>query len=185
VGVKRVVSPLPLAIGLVVVGLVALLAYGIASTEPSRSIDDALAKGERAPAPAITLPRLEGGGQRSLADFKGQVVLLNVWASWCPPCKKESPLLQRWHVRMQRSGGTVLGVDTLDVSDDARSFIAEYGLTFPQLHDRDGTTIEKFGVIQYPESFLIDRDGKVAATQRGPVDEAWMRKHVTPLLESS
>jgi cytochrome c biogenesis protein CcmG, thiol:disulfide interchange protein DsbE len=180
--VKGKVSPVAIAVGLAVVGLVALLAYGVSSTGPSRSIDNALARGERKPAPAMTLPRLDAPGQRSLADFKGKVVLLNVWASWCTPCKQESPLLERWQQTMTRSGGTVLGVDTLDVTGDALSFIRKYRLSYPQLHDRDGVTIRKFGVIQYPESFLIDRAGRVAATQRGPVDDAWMRAHVVPVL---
>jgi cytochrome c biogenesis protein CcmG, thiol:disulfide interchange protein DsbE len=183
--VKRKVSPVALAIGLAVIGLVALLAYGVASTQPSRSIDEALAKGEREPAPTLTLPLLQGNGSRSLADFKGKVVVMNVWASWCVPCRRESPLLERWQQRMQRSGGTVLGIDTLDVSGDALSFIRRYKLSYPQLHDRDGATIQKFGVIQYPESFVIDRQGRIAATQRGPVDEQWMRQHVAPLLRSA
>jgi cytochrome c biogenesis protein CcmG/thiol:disulfide interchange protein DsbE len=176
------VSPMALAVGLAVVALVALLAYGISSTQPSRSIDRKLAAGERAPAPAVELPKLQGGGRTSLASYKGKVVLLNVWASWCEPCKRESPLLERWHKRMLGQGGTVLGIDTLDVTSDALDFISEYDLTYPQLHDREGTSIKKLGVIQYPESFVLDRKGRIAATQRGPVDEAWMRAHVEPLL---
>ena len=176
-------SPVAVAAGLAVVGLVALLAYGVSSTQPSRSIDMALAKGERKPAPSLSLPLLQGSGNRSLASYKGKVVLMNVWASWCGPCKQESPLLERWHRRMQTQNGTVLGVDTLDVTGDAVSFINRYRLTYPQLHDRDGVTIQKFGVIQYPESFLIDRSGRVVANQRGPVDEAWLRAQVAPVLQ--
>jgi cytochrome c biogenesis protein CcmG/thiol:disulfide interchange protein DsbE len=176
------VSPLPIAVGLAVIALVALLAYGVASTGPSRTIDSALSKGQRAAAPAIRLPRLTGGGQASLADFRGKVVLINVWASWCGPCRDESPLLERWHRRMTGQGGTVLGIDTLDVTGDALAFIKRYGLSYPQLHDREGTTIKQLGVTQYPESFLVDRGGRIAATARGPVDEAWLRKHLTPLL---
>jgi cytochrome c biogenesis protein CcmG/thiol:disulfide interchange protein DsbE len=182
--VKRVLSPLPLAVGLVVLALVALLAYGVASNEPSRGLDQSLAAGERPMAPAFSLPLLDGGRDSALSDYKGKVVLLNVWASWCEPCKAESPLLERWHRRMLKGGGTVLGVDTLDVKDDARGFIKTYKLTYPQLHDREGDAIRKFGVIAYPESFVIDRQGRVAATARGAVDEAFMQKHVVPLLGS-
>jgi cytochrome c biogenesis protein CcmG/thiol:disulfide interchange protein DsbE len=176
------VSPVPLAAGLAVVALVALLAYGVTSAGPNRSIDSALRKGEHIAAPKIELPVLDGAGKRSLTDFKGRVVLLNVWASWCVPCREESPLLERWHQRMTRQGGTVLGVDTLDVTADALDFIKRYKLTYPQLHDRDGEVIRKLGVIAYPETFVVDRTGKIAATQRGPVDDAWMTKHVAPLL---
>ena len=180
--VKRMVSPLPLAVGLVVLALVALLVYGVTTSGPSRSLDSKIARGERPPAPALELTSLRDGAPKSLADYKGKVVVLNVWASWCVPCKKESPLLQRWHERMAASGGTVVGVDTLDVKDDALGFIKDYKLTYPQLNDRDGDAIKKLGTAQYPESFVIDKQGRITALQRGPVDDAWMRKHVLPLL---
>jgi cytochrome c biogenesis protein CcmG/thiol:disulfide interchange protein DsbE len=178
-------SPVPLAVGIAVIALLALLAYGVGSTQPSRSIDEKLAAGELAAAPSFDLPRLQGNGRISLADYKGKVVLLNVWASWCEPCKQESPLLERWHRQMLAKGGTVLGIDTLDVSSDALDFVKEYKLTYPQLHDRDGTSIKKFGVAQYPESFVVNRQGKIAATARGPVDDAWMQQHVAPLLKQA
>src|SRR6476661_10432950 len=115
IGVKRMASPLPLAVGLAVLALVALLVYGVNSSGPSRTLDGALSRGEKPPAPKLQLTALDTGAPRSLADYKGKVVLLNVWASWCTPCRQESPLLQRWHERMRQHGGTVLGVDTLDI----------------------------------------------------------------------
>jgi cytochrome c biogenesis protein CcmG, thiol:disulfide interchange protein DsbE len=182
---RRVLSPVPIAVFCVLVALLGLLAYGLASNEPDRSVDEALEAGEREPAPALELPKLSEEGTGSLADYRGQVVVLNFWASWCNPCKEESPLLQRWHERLARRGGTVLGVDMLDVTVHAERFIDEYGLTYPMLKDREGDGIESFGVIQYPETFVIDRQGRIAAAQRGPVDEEWMRANVTPVLEES
>jgi cytochrome c biogenesis protein CcmG/thiol:disulfide interchange protein DsbE len=183
--VKRIVSPLPLAVGLAVIALVALLVYGVTTSGPSRTLDSKIARGQKPPAPPLQLTSLHDGAARSLADYKGKVVLLNVWASWCVPCKRESPLLQRWHERMQPLGGTVLGVDTLDIKGDALGFIKKYKLTYPQLNDREGTAIEKLGTSQYPESFVIDKGGRVTALQRGPIDDAWMRTHVMPLLKQS
>ena len=110
------------------------------------------------------------------------MVVLNFWASWCEPCKAESPLLERWHRRMSARNGTVLGVDMLDVTEDAQDFIDEYGLTYPMLKDRDGHGIETFGVVQYPETFVIDPEGQITAVRRGPVDERFMRAEVEPLL---
>jgi cytochrome c biogenesis protein CcmG/thiol:disulfide interchange protein DsbE len=178
-------SPLPLAVGLAVIALVALLIYGVSSSGPSRTLDGQISRGEKPPAPALQLTSLHDGAKRSLADYKGKVVVLNVWASWCVPCREESPLLQRWHQRMQPLGGTVLGVDTLDIKDDALGFIKEYKLTYPQLNDREGTAIKKLGTAQYPETFVVDKQGRMRALQRGPVDDAWMRQHVLPLLEAS
>jgi cytochrome c biogenesis protein CcmG/thiol:disulfide interchange protein DsbE len=178
-------SPLPLAVGLAVIALVALLVYGVSSSGPSRTLDGQIARGEKPPAPALELTSLHDGTKKSLADYRGKVVVLNVWASWCTPCREESPLLQRWHRRMQPLGGTVLGVDTLDIKGDALGFIKEYKLTYPQLNDREGTAIKKLGTAQYPESFVVDKQGRLRALQRGPVDDAWMREHVLPLLEAS
>jgi len=160
-----------------VVGLIALLAYGVASEDPDQSVAGDI--------PEISLPPLEGGPERSLADWRGQVVVLNYWASWCEPCRDESPLLERWHRRISKRNATVLGVDVLDVTSDAQGFIDKYGLTYPHLRDKDGSTQEDLGIVAYPETFVIDRDGRIAATQRGPVDDEFMRENVTPLLREN
>jgi cytochrome c biogenesis protein CcmG/thiol:disulfide interchange protein DsbE len=180
---RRLLAPVPIAAIVAVAALVGLLAYGLSSNEPDRGIDRALAKGKREVAPAPGLPRLSGSGKGSLADYRGKVVVLNFWASWCDPCREESPLLERWHRRLAGRGGTVLGVDVLDVSSDARDFVHEFGLTYPMLRDKGGDTIEKYGVVAYPETFVIDRRGRIAADRRGPVDDAFMRRQVLPLLE--
>ena len=161
-----------------VAGLIALLAYGVASESPDKSVE-----GE--PAPEIELPPLAGGPERSLADWRGQVVVLNYWASWCEPCREESPLLERWHRRISKQNATVLGVNALDVTSDAQDFIDEYSLTYPHLRDKDGSTQDDFGITGYPETFVIDREGKVAAFASGPVDEKFMRENVTPLLRDN
>src|SRR5687768_9794158 len=165
-----------------VAGLIGLLVYGVASESPDRTFEEAVARGDREQAPDIELPPLDGGPERSLDDWRGQVVVLNYWASWCEPCRKESPLLERWHQRISKRDGTVLGVDVLDVTSHANDFIDEYGLTYPQLRDNDGSTQEKFGVVAYPETFVIDREGRIAAIRRGPVDEKFLRSTVLPLL---
>jgi cytochrome c biogenesis protein CcmG, thiol:disulfide interchange protein DsbE len=180
---RRILAPVPLMVIAVVLALVGLLAYGIASNETDTSIDSHLAKGERKPAPVATLPRLGQSGKASLADYRGKVVLLNYWASWCVPCRKEAPLLERWQGVMQSKGGTVLGVDVNDISDDGLSFARQYKLTYPLLRDGDAHSQAAFGVLAYPESFLIDRQGRIVAAERGPVDDAFMRAKVLPLLQ--
>jgi cytochrome c biogenesis protein CcmG, thiol:disulfide interchange protein DsbE len=172
---RRLLAPVPIAVIGVVVALIALLAYGLASNEPDTDI-----AGQEAP--ELELPRLSGEGVGSLEDYRGQVVVLNFWASWCEPCREESPLLQRWHERMEPRRGTVLGVDVLDVTGDARDFIDEYELTYPMLRDGEGEMRERFAILGFPETFVIDRQGRIAAVARGPVDDAFMREHVAPLL---
>jgi cytochrome c biogenesis protein CcmG, thiol:disulfide interchange protein DsbE len=147
---RRLLSPVSLAVVIAVVALLGLLAYGVRSTSPDASIEAALASGDRPRAPALELPRLDGRGRGSLADFRGQVVVLNYWASWCEPCRAESPLLERWHGRLTGRGGTVVGIDVLDVTSDARAFVREFGLSYPMWRDAEGTTQRDFGVVAYP-----------------------------------
>ena len=182
---QRLLRPLPIAVVIATVALVSLLAYGLASGDGATTLDDSIARGERPAAPPLKLPPLDGDGPpRTLADYRGKVVVVNVWASWCEPCRDESPLLERWHKRMVPKGGTVLGVDVQDIDSDARAFIAEYGLTYPQLRDKEGDDMRAdWGAVSYPETFVIDRQGRVAALVRGPVDEEFMRRAVAPLLE--
>jgi cytochrome c biogenesis protein CcmG, thiol:disulfide interchange protein DsbE len=181
--VKRLLSPIPIAAVIGVVALIGLLAYGLGSNGPDRGIDEALARGERVPAPSFELRRLSSPGRTSLRDLGGKVVVLNIWASWCDPCRAESPLLERWHKRISAGGaGTVLGVDVLDVTSDARAFVREYGLTYPQVHDKDDSLRSDYGATGVPETVVIDRRGRIAAVRRGPVDEGFMRKHVQPLV---
>src|SRR5918998_1700696 len=179
---RRLLSPVPAAVLVGVVALLALLVYGVGSKGSDTSIDEALADGRRAPAPELTLPRLDGGGTATLADYRGKVVVLNYWASWCDPCRAESPLLERWHRRLRAREGTVLGVDVLDVTSDARAFAREYRLTYPMLRDGEGATQARWGISGLPETFVIDRRGRVAALKRGPVDDAFMREALMPLL---
>ena len=178
----RRLSPVVAAALLAAAALVGLLAYGVFVNQPKRGIDAALASGARPAAPDLTLPRLSGTGSVSLTAWRGKVVVLNYWASWCPPCRNESPLLERWQRRIAPRAGTVVGVDALDVTSDARAFIRRYGLSYPMLRDGDGHSQQRFGITGYPETFVIDRRGRIAALRRGTVDDAFMARSVLPLL---
>ena len=107
------------------------------------------------------LPVLDptASGEYSLADFEGEWVLANVWASWCEPCRDESPALKRFAQR-NRGEVTVLGIDTQDNTDDASEFVDEFGLTYDQLHDGSGDYADELGTTGVPETVLVDPDGE-------------------------
>jgi cytochrome c biogenesis protein CcmG/thiol:disulfide interchange protein DsbE len=160
---------------LAVLSVVGLLVYGLVSKGSS-----GVALGD--PVPAAPLPRLKGGGDGSLAEYKGRWVLVNFWASWCVPCKEEAPALEKF--QRQHGGGefTVVGIDSRDLTSDGREFVRRYGLSYPQLRDGDGGAAHDFGTTGVPENFLIDPAGRVAWLLRGPVDEQYLRDEVAPYL---
>ncbi|HKH16800.1 MAG TPA: TlpA disulfide reductase family protein [Solirubrobacteraceae bacterium] len=166
--------------------LVGLLAYGLTTTGADTTLDSATAKGERVDPPtAASLPVLGGSGSGSLADYRGKVVLVNVWASWCAPCRDELPLIQKAHKMLSARGGTVVGIDVKENSGAALEAVDEFGLTFPNLRDRDGSFVREWGQTGYPENYVIDREGRVAAVRRFPVTQKWLDETLPPLLEES
>ena len=171
-----------MAVSAVAAALVAVLAYGVASERTDTSIDEAVGSGERIPAPQASLPVLGGEAHSALADYRGSVVVLNFWASWCPPCVDELPLLQRTQVRIERRGATVLGVNYKDIPEDALDYVRRFRLSYPNLRDRDGEYAERYASTAFPETFVIDRRGRIAARRRGPVDQRWLDETLAPLL---
>jgi cytochrome c biogenesis protein CcmG, thiol:disulfide interchange protein DsbE len=169
---------LPIAVSLASAGLVGLLIYGVATQSASRTLDQQVADGHYPPAPdwARSLPRLRAPGRASLASFRGKLVVLNFWASWCEPCRTEAPLLQRAQQGLAASGGTVLGVSYLDAAGDSEAFVRSYHLTFPELRDGDGAFAHAYGTDKLPESFIIDRQGRVVAVSRGEIGEAFIKR---------
>jgi cytochrome c biogenesis protein CcmG/thiol:disulfide interchange protein DsbE len=162
---------------------VGLLAYGLTTTGTDTTLDAATAQGKRVEPPTReSLPVLGGDGSGSLADYKGKVVLVNVWASWCEPCRDELPLIQKAHKRLSARGGTVVGIDVKENSAAALAAVEEYGLSFPNLRDRDGSFVRAWGQTGYPENYVIDRKGRVAAVRRLPVTQEWLDATLPPLL---
>lgn len=122
------------------------------------------------PAPDFTLKDMEGHAHR-LSDFHGKVVFLNVWATWCPPCRMEMPSMERLYRRLRDRDFTMLAVSEDENGAAAvKPFIDEMGLTFPVLLDEDGVVPPRYGVTGYPETFIIDRDGRVVQHTIGPED---------------
>ena len=146
------------AVGLVV-ALLGLLVWKVA-TDNHGGVAAAYNRGEKPMAKDFTLERLNGAGSLRLSSLRGRVVVVNFWASWCEPCKREAPIFQSASERY-RGRIVFVGVDTTDFSGDGRSFLARYGVTYPNVRDRDGRVLSKYGGPPIPRTYVLNRSGRV------------------------
>jgi cytochrome c biogenesis protein CcmG, thiol:disulfide interchange protein DsbE len=173
------VSARSFAVFIAVLAVVGLLGYGLL-----KKSSDTLAIGDPIPDATTQLPRLEGPGTASLADYRGRWVLVNVWASWCVPCRAESPALERFARAHRGRDFTILGIDSNDLTGDARNFLKRYGVSYPQLRDGSGDFSQgELGTTGVPESFLVDPQGRLVVHSLGPVTDAYLDSTVAPHLK--
>ncbi|MGR6320227.1 TlpA disulfide reductase family protein [Micromonospora soli] len=157
-----------------------LLALGLRA--PATPTTATATAGPPAPAPALSGTTLDGG-RFDLADARGHVVLVNVFASWCGPCRDELPLLVDAERRWSPQGLRLVGLNIRDGAEAVRSLLTETGATrLTVLPDPDGTRAVDWGVRGVPETFVIDRAGRIVDRQRGVVTREWLEQRVGPLL---
>ncbi|MGH2405037.1 MAG: TlpA family protein disulfide reductase [bacterium] len=133
------------------------------------------------PAPDFTLTLFSGRSFR-LADQRGKVVFINFWASWCTACRLEAPVLE-WGWKTYNARGFVLvGINVWDRREDALAMIREFGKTYPNGPDATGTILQDYGVTGIPETFIIDRTGRVVRKYLGPMTRDLITREVEPLL---
>jgi cytochrome c biogenesis protein CcmG/thiol:disulfide interchange protein DsbE len=165
----------------VAIAFIAVLAYGVNSQGENLSIDSQIAHGHDPIAPSAhdALALLGTSQKRSLADYRGQVVVMNIFASWCTDCAGESPVLEHAQQMLKtRGGGTVLGVTYLDNSLDAGQFVSAQHLTYPVIQDVSGNLVRSYGTNAVPETFVIDRTGRVVAVMRSVVSPLWLSQAI-------
>ena len=170
----------------VVVGLLlALLGWQVLNRNQGRNIVAAVESGETPAAPDFELPTLNGDGTLALSSMRGKTVVLNFWASWCEPCKDEAPELQAAWVRHREAGVVVLGLDAQDFRSDARGFIDRFGLTYPNVHDGEGATLNRYGVTGFPETWFINENGRIVEHISGPVSAEILEENIQRMLGST
>jgi cytochrome c biogenesis protein CcmG, thiol:disulfide interchange protein DsbE len=167
------------AIGLVA-GLLVLLIWKVAGG--SESEVEGLRSGKTPPAPGFDLPRLSGDGKVSLDSYRGKAVVVNFWASWCQPCKAEAPLPEQAWRKYRGRGLVVVGVNSQDLSSDARRFAKQVGWTYPLVRDGAGDILGPYAVAAFPETFFVDRAGKLIARIDGEVSEDELRSNIERAL---
>jgi cytochrome c biogenesis protein CcmG/thiol:disulfide interchange protein DsbE len=179
---------------LLVASFVALLAYGLLSKAPEGGINESLRQARPAPAPAFELPVLQRGelgprlskrlrgpladGRLALAETRGSPIVLNFWASWCPPCRVEAPRLERAWRRARENGVLFLGLNMQDVTEDARDFVGEFELSYLNVRDRSNDVATDWGVTGLPETFFLSARGQVVGHVIGAISEDQLRDGV-------
>ena len=136
-------------------GLVLLLSAGSAGAD----ID-------KGPAPDFTL-KSHGGENLRLSEFRGEVVMINFWASWCGPCRQEMPLLEELYAQYQPLGFTILGVNVEEDSSKAKQLLKDIPVSFPVLFDNESEVSKLYKVVAMPSTVLVDRDGNVRYLHQG------------------
>ena len=135
---------------------------------------------DRSPAPQFTLPNLEGG-EIGLRDFRGKLLMLNFWASWCVPCREEMPAMERLYQKYRNQGFVILGINLQDNKKNAVAFVKELRITFPVAFDPNGEVGRLYGAWGLPATYLIDGNGIALARAWGPID--WFTPGARELVE--
>lgn len=165
---------------IVIAGFAALLAAGLFMKEPLTGASGA-ARVSR-PASDFTLP-LFSGGEITLSSLRGNPVVINFWASWCPPCRDEAPILEKaWRLYRDRDV-TFIGVDVQDTEEDALAYIEEFDITYPNGPDLQGRITIDYGVGGIPVTFFIDREGMIASRWVGAINENMLVERIEELLK--
>ena len=176
---------LVLGAGLVLLGVAAFFVWPRAEASPNVALpadSSTVPVSVNYAAPFLTLSDL-AGTEHSLVDYHGQVVLVNLWATWCPPCKAEMPILEDFYEAYQGDGFVTLAINDGDPSEAVATFVQEYGLSFPVLLDPTyQATDHAFKSRNLPSSFVIDREGNIRLRWVGEIDRASLEKYVTPLI---
>jgi cytochrome c biogenesis protein CcmG, thiol:disulfide interchange protein DsbE len=171
--------------GLVVLGLGVTLAAGMRTASGQQSAADGPVTRERSDAAPPLRGRTLTGTPFDLAALHGKVVLVTVWASWCDPCRAELPALAAARQRWSADGLEVVGIDFRDNTESATGLLAGLGVVgLPSVADPQGTAAVAWGARGVPETFVVDRSGRVRLWAQGAVDTAWLERCVPPVLRS-
>ena len=169
-----------------VLGLL-LIAFGILAMVSPKSSGNAASLSSVVPVPVdFAAPQLSlqniNGQTESLTDYREYVVLVNNWATWCPPCKAEMPTLAAYYTEHRSEGFTIIAIEAGDGVEGVAQFVQKYGLEFPVWLDPAGASLRAFGNRTLPNSYVIDRSGTVRYAWTGEIDQALLEKYITPLL---
>jgi len=133
-------------------------------------------------APRLELTDLQGD-RVFLEAYRGKVVLVNNWATWCPPCREEMPELQAYYHAHIKQGFVIIAIESGEPAATVADFVRQFGMTFPVWLDPEGNALDAFENMDLPSSYLVDQEGTIRLRWTGPVNRGTLEKYVTTLLE--
>jgi cytochrome c biogenesis protein CcmG, thiol:disulfide interchange protein DsbE len=172
---------LPFGVGFLLIGLAVVLLASPKSDSQAAGQSSVVPINVNFTAPALSLQNINGQTE-SLSDFKGNVVLVNNWATWCPPCKAEMPTLAAYYNEHSPEGFTIVAIEAGEPLESVAQFANDYNLKFSVWLDPDGASLKAFGNGNLPNSYVIDRSGTVRYAWTGEISRDMLEKYVTPLL---
>ncbi len=184
VAARAVAIFLPVVLVAVVVGVIVARRGPSRPTRPDLSTVTFVASPvpQHRAAPAFRLPLLDGAGTASLDQYAGRIVVLNLWASWCGPCRDESPKLEALWQTDESLDIQFLGVDQQDAKGSARAFVQEFGITYPIAFDPEGTVAASYGALGLPTTFVIDASGVIRYGFLGRIDPVGLQDILQGLI---
>lgn len=178
----------PIALGILLIGFAFMALASPKSANTAADTDEASSSVVPFPvnyaAPELSLQNINGEAE-SLADYREQVVLVNNWATWCPPCKAEMPTLAAYYNEHHADGFTIIAIEAGDPLEPVAQFAKDYGLKFPVWLDPNSESLQAFGNGSLPNSYVIDRSGTVRYAWTGEISRAMLEKYVTPLISEN
>lgn len=178
---KKAFPIVPVAVGALLVGFAVLMVAAPKAQVNAGAQNSVVPMAVNFEAPELALQNLTGETE-SLADYRGQVVLVNNWATWCPPCKAEMPTLVAYYNKHAAEGFSIIAIEAGEPAETVRQFVKDYGMNFSVWLDPGGEALKAFRNGTLPNSYVIDRTGIVRLAWTGEISMEMLEKYVTPLI---
>lgn len=180
---SKIIPMVMVGAGLLILGVAALMLLPKPALNATNADENSVVPARvNFPAPDLHLKDVQGN-PASLKDYRGKVVLVNNWATWCPPCKAEMPGLETYYQEHQNLSFTLIAIEAGEPAEEVSQFVKSYGLTFPVWLDPGNKALDAFNNQALPNSYVIDKNGVVRLAWAGGISLDMLEKYVTPLLK--
>ncbi len=179
---QKINPVIPMALGLALIGIALLLLALPKHENNTGSLSSVVPASVHYSAPKLSLETVDGRTE-SLSDYREDVLLVNNWATWCPPCKAEMPTLAAYYDQHREEGFMVIAIEAGDSAEVVSPFVQSYNLKFPVWLDLHGASLRAFGNGNLPNSYVIDRSGTIRYAWTGEISQDMLEKYITPLLK--